>query len=65
MPQTIVSFADFSRMCGVSRKTVSSWAARGLLVVNADGKVLVAESDRSLRAYGGNIGYRGNAAARA
>ena len=65
MSQTVVSFAEFSRICGVSRKAVSSWAARGLLVTNTDGKVVVAASDRSLRAYGGNIGCRGNAAARA
>ncbi len=48
MASSFVTQAEFSRHRGVSRKTVSVWKVRGLLVLSPDGLIDVAASDRKL-----------------
>ncbi len=48
MASSFVTQAEFSRHRGVSRKTVSVWKSRGLLVLRSDGLVDVAASDKRL-----------------
>lgn len=46
----LVTQAEFSRTCGVSRKTVTMWKARGWLVMHA-GRVNVEASNANLKKY--------------
>lgn len=46
--QAFVSQADFARRRGVSKKTVTDWKGKGLLVMTADGKVDVEASEWNL-----------------
>ncbi|MHA6685362.1 hypothetical protein [Mesorhizobium sp. A556] len=43
-----MSQAEFSRLHSVSRKTVTSWKSKGLLVIDEAGKVVVAASNKML-----------------
>ena len=43
-----MSQAEFSRLHSVSRKTVTSWKSKGLLVIDEAGKVVVAASNKVL-----------------
>ncbi len=54
-----MSQAEFSRLHSVSRKTVTSWKQKGLLVLDADGKVVVEASNKALADYGVGV-TRGN-----
>lgn len=51
MPETM-SQAEFSRLHSVSRKTVTSWKQKGLLVLDEAGKVVVEASNKALADYG-------------
>lgn len=54
-----MSQAEFSRLHSVSRKTVTSWKQKGLLVLDEAGKVVVAASNKALADYGVGV-TRGN-----
>jgi hypothetical protein len=47
---TFVTLAEFARLRGVAKPTVTGWRRRGLLVMTADGKVDVRASDGRLAA---------------
>jgi hypothetical protein len=47
-----MSQAEFSRLHSVSRKTVTSWKQKGLLVLDEAGKVVVEASNKALAANG-------------
>jgi len=44
-----LSQAEFARRRGVSRKSVTVWKAKGLLILSADGQVDVPASNLKLR----------------
>lgn len=54
-----MSQAEFSRLHSVSRKTVTSWKQKGLLVLDEAGKVIVEASNKALADYGVGV-TRGN-----
>lgn len=46
MPLRFMRQADYARYRGVSRKTVTVWKSKGLLVLNEHGAVNVGATDR-------------------
>lgn len=54
--------AEFARRRGVSRKSVTAWKAKGLLVLAEDGKVNVSETEWKLddrpATYRGGVTHR-------
>jgi hypothetical protein len=57
-----MSQADFARRRGVSRKAVTSWKQKGLLVIGSDGQVVVEASEWNLdqrpATYRGGVTHR-------
>lgn len=51
----MASQSEYAAHRGVSRKTVTVWKQRGLLVLNADGSVNAAKTDAFIANHGGNI----------
>lgn len=51
----MASQSEYAAHRGVSRKTVTVWKQRGLLVFNADGSVNTAKTDQFIANHGGNI----------
>lgn len=51
----MASQAEYAAHRGVSRKTITVWKQRGLLVLNADGSVNTVKTDQFIAGHGGNI----------